>query len=114
MAIKARVTGEKELLRALNNLPANVGNKLKKAVAETVLLTETKAKQLAPVDTGRLRSSINGNIATDGFSGTVSTNVDYAVSVEFGTYKSRAQPFLFPAWEENRKGFINSLKNIFK
>lgn len=54
------------------------------------------AVALCPVDTGRLRSSIEmvfvGVLAVR-----VGTNVEYALYVEMGTRDSPAQPFLRPA-----------------
>lgn len=77
-------------------------------VAVAALLVETEAelwrlglqiqnyaRLLAPVDTGRLRSSIT---ATKGDRVvTIGTNVEYAAFVEFGTRYMAAQPFLRPA-----------------
>jgi hypothetical protein len=50
--------------------------------AKLVAYTSGEAKKHAPVDTGRLRASINFEVS--GFSGRVYTNVDYAKYVEFG------------------------------
>jgi len=62
-----------------------------------------RSKKLAPVDTGRLRSSItletvenaNGLINIK-----IGTPVYYAPFVEFGTVKQPAQPFLRPAIDQ--------------
>ena len=50
--------------------------------AKLVAHTSGEAKKHAPVDTGRLRASINFEVS--GLSGRVYTNVDYAKYVEFG------------------------------
>lgn len=65
----------------------------------TVTRVETAAKRLAPVDTGRLRSSITHAIDRDGdgLVGIVGSDVDYAVFVELGTSRAAAKPFLRPA-----------------
>jgi HK97 gp10 family phage protein len=60
---------------------------------------QNNARVLAPVDTGRLRSSI---MATKGRDSTgpyveIGTNVEYAAFVEFGTRFQVAQPYLRPA-----------------
>lgn len=59
------------------------------------------AKRLAPVDTGRLRSSIAWQLETDarGLHAVVGTNVHYAIHQEFGTSRMAAHPFLRPALE---------------
>lgn len=63
------------------------------------LRVEAAAKRVCPVDTGRLRSSITHALAQDGGDviAMVGTNVEYALDVEFGTSKMRAQPYLRPA-----------------
>lgn len=70
-----------------------------KELLKVLLKIEMRAKALAPVDTGRLRSSIGHEIGTIGgeVAGTVGTNVEYAGYLEFGTYKMSARPFLRPA-----------------
>ena len=70
------------------------------------LLIESTAKELCPVDTGRLRASIN----YDRPSGSVGTNVVYAPAIEFGRRNGRAQPFLFPAAERWRQSYLTALK----
>lgn len=69
------------------------------ALEECGLAAEGYAKRLCPVDTGRLRNSITH--ATDKDSAYVGTNVEYAPYVELGTSRTRAQPYLRPAVENN-------------
>lgn len=60
------------------------------------------AKRMAPVDTGRLRSSIGEELRQDagGLVEIVGTDVSYAPYVELGTRRMRAQPFLRPAAQQ--------------
>ena len=54
------------------------------------------ARELVPVDTGRLRDSIR--ILEKGQNYIViGSDVEYAIFVELGTYKMAAQPYLGPA-----------------
>ena len=55
----------------------------------------TEAKRLAPVDTGRLRSSIFSQ--PDGPDVLVGASASYAAFQEFGTRYQHAQPFMTPA-----------------
>jgi len=95
---------------------------------------ELKAKQLSPVDLGKLRQSINYSKTSNGLGAMVSVNVSYAAYQEFGTgglvnipaelrelaeyYKGkgikkinlRPQPYLYPAFVEGRKQLIEQLK----
>ena len=59
-----------------------------------------RAKQLAPVDTGRLRDSISWDLGTinNQIVAHVGTNVEYARYVEFGTRFWSGHPFLIPAF----------------
>lgn len=70
-----------------------------KMITKTTLRIEALAKMLAPVDTGRLRNSIQHQFAlSDGeLVGRVGTNVEYAPYVEFGTRFWSGKPFLIPA-----------------
>lgn len=60
---------------------------------------EGHAKSICPVDTGRLRSSIDHQLGSDGASlfVRVGTDVEYAAYVELGTRRMSAQPYLTPA-----------------
>lgn len=66
------------------------------------LRVQNAARQLCPVDTGRLRSSITSVPGEDSLGPyvEVGTNVEYGAYVEFGTSRQAAQPFLRPALAE--------------
>jgi HK97 gp10 family phage protein len=70
-----------------------------KLLTKKAIMVDRAAKNLCPVDTGRLRSSINWRLGVDGrgLYATIGTNVEYAPYVEFGTRYMAAQPFLRPA-----------------
>jgi len=59
-------------------------------------------QRLCPVDTGKLRESITVELDED--SGTIvgSSDVRYAGYVELGTSKMAAQPYMAPAFYQNR------------
>lgn len=64
------------------------------------LAVQNEARKLCPVDTGRLRASIQSSGLqrdTRGAYVQVGTNVFYAGFVEFGTRRSPAQPYMRPA-----------------
>lgn len=58
-----------------------------KDLLRRTLAVEARAVELCPVDTGRLRGSIDHEVVRDGdgLVGRVGTNVDYAIDVERGT-----------------------------
>lgn len=63
------------------------------------LKIEAEAKKRCPVDTGRLRASINTQ-KTGKMQVQVGSNVEYAPYVEYGTSKMQAQPYLRPAVDQ--------------
>ncbi len=85
--------------RAAKDYPRIVAEELGKAVQELALIVEAKAKELCPVDTGKLRASITTAIQSWA-QAYVGTNTEYAAHVEYGT---EAQPFLEPAFLEGEK-----------
>jgi len=88
-------------------------NKLDSNMAKATAIVERQAKEDCPVDTGRLRSSITGKQEREGdkIIGIVGTNVEYAPHVEYGTAKTPAQPFLFPALEKKKNEIMELLKS---
>lgn len=69
-----------------------------RAAALLALKLRNEAVRRCPVDTGRLRQSIGLQKVGEGHY-RVGTNVVYAPFVEFGTRRTRAQPFMRPAME---------------
>lgn len=73
-----------------------------RAAALLALRLRNEAVRRCPVDTGRLRGSIGLQKVGEGHY-RVGTNVVYAPFVEFGTRRTRAQPFMRPAVEAVRR-----------
>lgn len=114
--------------RGLRRYFGGMSEDVRRAVERTRVDVQTEARRRAPVDTGRLRSSIVSRAEGSGRSVgyVIGTNVNYAAAVEYGTaphvikpkYKgalywpgaahpaaqvnhpgTRAQPFMRPAIE---------------
>jgi HK97 gp10 family phage protein len=68
-------------------------------IARRAVQVDSVAKRMCPVDTGRLRASINWRMETDsrGLLAVIGTNVEYAPYQEFGTRHMPAHPYLRPA-----------------
>lgn len=62
---------------------------------------EADARNYCPVETGRLRDSIHGEVDASTGDITVGAAADYAEYVELGTSEQPAQPFLRPALYRN-------------
>lgn len=69
--------------------------KAKEAIAVAGLTMQRIAKKESePIDTGRLRSSVNTQITDNGFNAVTGTNVEYAVYVNYGTSRMQGRYFL--------------------
>lgn len=84
---------------AVDQLLASEDGPVGQDLLRRAVRVESAAKRACPVDTGRLRASITHDLERDskGLVAMVGTNVDYAPHVEFGTFRTRPQPFLRPA-----------------
>lgn len=88
-------------------------NSKKPVILETIgLLASGHASALAPVDTGRLRGSIDYTVSED--TAYVGTNVEYAIYQEMGTRYMAAQPFLKPAIEGNASQYKSIIEAMLK
>lgn len=125
------------LIRKLDKLGGNTHQAVKKGVGQATKLVQGDAKMLAPVDSGDLHQSIQGEVHEDGDEvvGKVSSNLEYASYVEFGTgqrgeasnyegdvdlsYRQDwagmdAQPYMYPALNQNRKEIPKIVANEVK
>ena len=113
----SEVKGLKELISTLQKIPKEMDNTVGDIVFANALEIEADAKRRAPVDTGKLQQSIKA-IKQDSRSAIIKANATglapYAPFVEHGTYKMRAQPFLFPAFFKGRQKFIEDLQALLK
>jgi len=80
-------------------IPQDKKEEIQEKLLQIGLEIEGAAKRKCPVDTGRLRASINTK-QQKGNTIQVGTNVEYAPYVEYGTEDMKAQPFLRPAFDE--------------
>lgn len=95
---------------AFTSFPELVLPFLRQASTKSAFKVEREAKQVTPVDTGRLRSSIATSlgVANKGISSIVSTNVNYAIYVHEGTRSMRKRPFMKQAVDASM-GYIEQV-----
>jgi len=93
--VEATISNEK-LLRNLEAIGNKIPSSVEKALFRSGLIIEAKAKNLAPVDTGRLRADIV-TVKVSKTTVKVGTNVKYGKFQEFGTVFQSGTPFLRPA-----------------
>ena len=86
--IQVEIKGLEALRRKTDQMVKDLhGTPMLNAMRDSTLIVTRKARQNAPVDTGRLRASINPEIRMDAndVQGVVGSNVVYAPDQEFGT-----------------------------
>ena len=76
------------------------------ALDDTADAMSLEAQRIVPVDTGRLRASIN--VKREFLVKVIGTNVEYAPYVEYGSPEGSGpnggpKPFMRPAFENNRR-----------
>lgn len=72
------------------------------------------ASRLAPVDTGFLRRSIVFAIADGGLTATSTAGAEYAPYLEYGTRFMSAQPFMRPAYNQQKAKFKSDIGRLVK
>lgn len=93
--VKIEIEGADALIRYLGGFNDQIAEIVSEEIEIGVEMIRNGAIQLAPVDTGRLRTSIQAEAS--GLSGEVKTNVEYAGYMEFG---SGGSVDVRPGWEE--------------
>ena len=106
-----------------NNAPKTISElnqAIQRGMTAVGLQAERYVKEITPVGTpesthkkgyrgGTLRNSITHEVGKD--SVTIGTSVEYAIYVEMGTIKMRAQPYLRPGIEDHMSEYVEILKN---
>lgn len=94
----------------LGKAPAIVTAGSAVVVGRTVGQMTRDAQSFAPVLSGELRASIEGEF--HGLSGTVTAAARYAAYVEYGTSDTAPQPFMRPAADRNEPRFAEGLLDV--
>jgi len=126
MSISVKVTGTKEVMAALEKIGDAFGDKLEAAVLSGCLIVQNDAKRRSPYITGNLRGSRHPETVKKerGYvEAGVGTDVEYARRVEYGfnqadrlgrVYHQKAQPYLRPALDENKKKVVAEINSALK
>jgi HK97 gp10 family phage protein len=139
--MSVKIEGLDNVLDAISDMADP--QELKRALGKACALVEGEAKKKAPKDNGELRRSIESRVEENGgeLVGVVSTPLEYAPYVEFGTglfaedgngrkdvpwcYQDekgewhstrgqKPQPYLRPALHENKENILRILKGGLK
>lgn len=85
---------------------------VKRVVRHNGAEMQAKAQRNAPVDTGHLKRSIGLETTDAGMTAEVEPTADYAPYVELGTRFMEAQPYLKPAFNEQKRKFKKDMKKL--
>lgn len=110
--MKIKITGMNELRTGLDkrmDLKA-----VRTVVQKNGADLQRNAQEKAPVDTGTLWRSIGLDLTDSGLTAIIAPTVEYAPYQEFGTRYMDAQPFVGPAFNEQKNKFVNDLKKLVK
>jgi HK97 gp10 family phage protein len=88
-----------------------LSEKKKSALEEIGIFVTSEAQVRVPVDTGRLKNSLDYEAGKEEV--TIGTNVEYAPEVELGTSKRAAKPYLEPAVTDNWSDIEDIVKEKF-
>ena len=73
-----------------------------------------KSMRDAPVDTGALKRYIMLSVHDGGFTWRVKSLINYGSYPEYGTRYQAAQPYIRPAFYQQRTKLLNDLRKIMK
>jgi len=97
--ISCYVEGVEEFKAAMDRFDSAMQRHVHSQLANWAADVKALAKQLVPVRSGHLRSSIYAKIRE--WIAEVGAEAAYALFVEFGTRYMRARPYLYPAIQEH-------------
>jgi HK97 gp10 family phage protein len=97
--ITCDVEGVEEFQEAMRQFDSGMQRWVHRQLASWAADVKALAKQLAPVRTGHLRSSIYSKIQE--WVAEIGAEATYAMFVEFGTRYMQARPYLYPAIQEH-------------
>lgn len=107
--------GKQQLFNKLRRLPDSVQDKVKAATLQGAEMIADDARNRVPVRSGKLKRSIKARRSEKNEFGAVAGSDEfYSRFVEFGTQKTTAQPFLFPAFKANRKRVMDNVRRSVK
>ncbi len=107
-----RVEGLAELRRNLKKLDEGARKEVRGAITTTVRIIRDKARSRVRVRTGAGQKAIRGTVSKNGTRGRVThpKRLFYLRFLETGTRRQKAQPWLFPAAEEEREPHVQRMR----
>jgi len=118
MKVKMKIDGLEEVARAIQELSEKTIRATKAEIRSVAENTERRSKENLianrSVVTGTLMRSMTTEFLEEGLVAEVGTVTEYAPYVELGTRRSRAKPYLGPAFDEAAQGADGRIKGKLK
>lgn len=116
--MSAQIEGMQQLMQRLEQMGQSIEADLKeKALVAGAELMRDKVAEIVPVRTGKLKDNI---IISNVEGNTIHIGPDqqgtafHGHFLEFGTKKMSAQPFMGPAYENNKDAVQNKMADVIK
>lgn len=113
MKVTYRMKGMNKFYRQVQQTNQRTQKAVQRELALSSLRVESKAKQLAAWDTGWMSMSIYSGMVNLWLYEIVSP-VEYSIFIELGTGRMAAQPFMYPALQEEYWLLMRRLSKIMK
>ena len=97
--ISCTIEGVQDFVRAMDRFDSAMQRHVHRQLVSWAADVKALARQLVPVRTGHLRSTIYAKIRE--WVAEVGAEATYALFVELGTRRMRARPYLYPAIQEH-------------
>lgn len=107
-----KFTGINELTSALKKKTSLEA--ARRVVMQNGAELQARAQRNSPVDTGNLKRSIGLEIKDGGLTARSEATAEYAPYVEWGTRYMDAQPFMKPAFNEQKEQFKRDMDRLVK
>ncbi len=102
--------GTAKLIRRITAVGSKISSGAEAICARTAESAAQAARDIAPVQTGALRSGIAA--AAQGLSASASASAPYAAMVEYGTARMPPRPFMLNAAQAVRGEFFESMRAL--
>src|SRR5438309_108922 len=118
--VQVTMENETDILRLLDTLPPEIFDQVQNILHDGAQRVAERAREIAPVRTGRLRDSIivEAGVEVDVDEAfqpiAVVATAPYSKFVEEGTSKMTARPFLEPALEETEPEVIAEVDDVLE
>jgi len=123
-----KLEGLDDTIKEVSIFAQDKQDKVEKQISKTLKSVKNRAKQKVPVYSGptnkehfkdfppgSLKKAIKSRLDKKTLEGRVRVSKKiawYGFFVENGTSKMNAQPFLWPAWEEEKESYLKGIENV--